>query len=171
MIPRREPFHHCCPSALAIRFNRYSEWPSWSASSSRQIAVALVPTRLANSPIYTGANRNPTNANSTGRAFDAALGAIIAGLNNPGLLDQTLILALGEFGRAIGSTDAAGNIVTDPGWSMGRPIRPEDIEATIYSALGIDYSKVYRDDPLNRGFYLVPTNQDEEYAPIHELWA
>ncbi|MBI5084187.1 MAG: DUF1501 domain-containing protein [Acidobacteria bacterium] len=152
------------------------------------------------SSIYTGTNLNPTNAASTGRTFDAALGTLMADLKNDGLLDQTLILAFGEFGRttgnpnagagrdhhqtfavmmagakikgrrAIGSTDAVGNIVTDPGWSMGRPIRPEDIEATIYSALGIDYTKVYRDDPLNRGFYLVPTNQDEEYAPINELW-
>ena len=42
---------------------------------------------------------------------------------------------------------------------------PEDFEATVYSALGIDWTKVYHDDPLNRGFSLVPTNQNEESSP------
>jgi hypothetical protein len=29
--------------------------------------------------------------------------------------------------------------------------QPEDVEATIYSALGIDWTTVKRDDPLGRG--------------------
>ncbi len=73
-------------------------------------------------------------------------------------------------GTVIGKTNDTGAFTVDPGWSRQRDVRPEDIEATIYSALGIDYSKVYRDDPLGRGFALVPTNQEEEYAPVHELW-
>jgi hypothetical protein len=149
--------------------------------------------------IYTG-GLNPTNANSTGRVFDNALGTLIGDLRNEGLLDQTLVLCMGEFGRTtgplnsaagrdhyqqqavlvagakvkgrktIGTTNNIGSVTADPGWSAQRDIRPEDIEATIYSALGIDYTKVYRDDPLNRGFALVPTNQNEYYAPVHELW-
>jgi hypothetical protein len=151
--------------------------------------------------IYTGNNLNPSSTSSVGRTFDAAMGTLIADLKSDGLLGETLIVCLGEFGRtvgapngaagrdhfmtqavmmagagiqgrkAIGSTDATANIILEPGWSLQREIRPEDIEATIYSALGIDWTKVYHDDPLNRGFSLVPTNQSEEYAPIHELWS
>jgi len=39
-------------------------------------------------------------------------------------------------GQSIGASNAAGHDVTDPGWSQGRYIWPEEIEATIYSALG-----------------------------------
>ncbi len=149
--------------------------------------------------IYTGNALNPSSATSTGRVFDLALGTLIADLKNDGLLDQTLILCMGEFGRTtgplnsgagrdhyqqqavmvagakvknkvIGTTNSAGSATDDSGWSAQRDIRPEDIEATIYSALGIDYTKVYHDDPLNRGFALVPTNQGQYYAPVHELW-
>jgi hypothetical protein len=135
------------------------------------------------------------------RQFDSGLGALISDLNQDGLLKETLIIAMGEFGRtvgapntqngrdhflqqavlmagaqirgkrAIGSTDASGRATAEPGWSMNRDIRPEDIEATIYSALGIDWTTVRHDDPLGRGFEYVPTNQGLEYAPVHELWS
>jgi uncharacterized protein (DUF1501 family) len=85
---------------------------------------------------------------------------------------QAVLLAGGgvKGGKVVGATNDTGAFTVDPGWSRQRDIRPEDIEATIYSALGIDYKKVYYDDPLKRGFALVPTNQEEEYAPVHELW-
>lgn len=151
--------------------------------------------------IYTGRALNPADDKSTGRTFDTAMGTLIADLKSAGLLDETLIVCMGEFGRTvgkpnagsgrdhfmtqavmvagakvkggrvIGQTDAAGNELVEPGWSMKREVRPEDLEATIYSALGIDWTKVYHDDPLDRGFALVPTNQGELYAPIHELWS
>ena len=72
--------------------------------------------------------------------------------------------------RAIGSTDERGALVADPGWSRNREIRPEDIEATIYSALGIDWTTVRRDDPLGRGFEYVPFSDRDQYGPINELW-
>jgi hypothetical protein len=50
--------------------------------------------------------------------------------------------------RVIGSTDELGRETLDPGWSQRRDIRAEDIEATIYSALGIDWTTTRRDDPL-----------------------
>jgi hypothetical protein len=151
------------------------------------------------SGIYTGA-LNPTNANSLGHQFDNGLGTLIADLKKDGLLDETLILCLGEFGRtvgplnaqggrdhlmtqsilfagggvkggrAVGKTDATANEIVEPGWAGNREIRFEDIEATIYSALGIDWTKAYFDDPLGRGFHLVPTNQGQAYQPVHELW-
>lgn len=153
----------------------------------------------SHSSIYTTA-LNPTNANSLARQFDSGLAALIADLAQDGLLSETLIVAFGEFGRtvgplntqsgrdhfltqaalfagggvkggrAIGATDEVGNAVVEPGWRPNREIHTEDVEATIYSALGIDYTKHYDDDPLNRGFYLLPNNQGLEYLPIHELW-
>jgi hypothetical protein len=60
-------------------------------------------------------------------------------------------------GRVLGSTTPDAAYVDDPGWSAGRPVYNEDIAATIYSALGIDYTKTLRNDPLGRGFQYVPT--------------
>lgn len=149
--------------------------------------------------IYTGA-LNPTNQNSLGHQFDNGLGTLIADLKNENLLDDTLIVALGEFGRtvgplnagagrdhytqqsalfaggrirgkrAIGATDEVGRFTTNPGWSRDRDIRTEDIEATIYSALGIDWTKILRDDPTGRGFEYVPSASTDLYGPVHELW-
>jgi hypothetical protein len=142
-----------------------------------------------------------SNLQSMAKQFDSGLGALIADLKADGTLDQTLIVAMGEFGRtvgplnlnagrdhhlqqtaffagakvrgmrAIGSTDSTGAAIKDPGWSRGREIKPEDIEATIYSALGIDWTTVRRDDPFNRGFEYVPFSEQDLYGPINELWA
>ena len=51
-------------------------------------------------------------------------------------------------------------------------MKPEDIEATIYSALGINWTSVRYDDPFGRGFEYVPfANKEDLYGPIDELWA
>ena len=42
--------------------------------------------------------------------------------------------------------------------------------ATIYSALGIDWTTVRRDDPFGRGFEYVPFAKDGVYEPIPDLW-
>ena len=55
-------------------------------------------------------------------------------------------------------------------WSANRDVRPEDVTATIYSALGIDYTKVRTDDPLGRGFEYVPYAKDGGAGPVEELW-
>ena len=132
--------------------------------------------------------------------LDKGLGSLIADLKQDGSLDQTLIVAMGEFGRTVGSlnvnngrdhhlqqtalfagakirgqraigvTDSTGAIIDDPGWSRQREVRPEDIESTIYSALGIDWTKVRRDDPLGRGFEYVPFSDRDLYGPVNELW-
>lgn len=150
--------------------------------------------------IYTGP-LNPSNANSLGRQFDAGLGTLIQDLGNDGLLDNTLVMAMGEFGRtigplnitagrdhfaqqgvlvagagvrgkrAIGETDASGRGILDFGWKNDRPIRTEDIEATIYSALGINWLTIRRDDPFGRGFEYVPEANAGKYEPLHELWS
>ena len=116
------------------------------------------------------------------------------------LLDETIVVILAEFGRTvgvlnnqagrdhnlrmttvwagggvrggqiIGKTDPTGNNVIDYGWSGARDIRPEDVTSTIYSSLGIDYTTVRHDDPLNRGFEYVPFAKDGTYKPIDEMF-
>ncbi len=140
------------------------------------------------------------NLQTMATQLDKGLGQLITELKQDGLLDQTLIVATGEFGRtvgalnttngrdhhlqqsvlmagarikggrAIGSTDQQGANIVEPGWSGNREIKPEDIEATIYSALGIDWTTVRYDDPFKRGFEYVPQTDRFQYAPVHELW-
>jgi uncharacterized protein (DUF1501 family) len=141
------------------------------------------------------------------KTFDPAFGALLSDLaSTPGsdagktLLDETMVVVLGEFGRTVGAlnaqggrdhflrmsvvfagggvkggrvigkTDPTGKDATEFGWSANRDVRPEDVTSTIYSALGIDYTTVRRDDPLNRGFEYVPFAKDGTYGPVHELF-
>lgn len=142
-------------------------------------------------------NQLPTLAGT----LDKGLSQLIADLKANGLFEETMIVMCGEFGRtvgkltgangrdhhpqqfaffagggvkggrAIGATDPSGSFTADPGWSRNRDIKPEDIEATIYSALGINWTTVRYDDPLGRGFYYVPNSDTDVYGPINELWA
>jgi len=135
-----------------------------------------------------------------GKQLDDGLSQLIADLQADGLYNNTMIVMAGEFGRTvgpltaaagrdhwpvqfaffagggvkggkiIGTTDATGATVTDPGWSRDRVVRPEDIEATIYSALGINWTIIRQDDPLHRGFYYVPNSDTDLYGPINELF-
>jgi hypothetical protein len=78
-------------------------------------------------------------------------------------------------GRTIGTTSADGSTVTDYGWKGSgttgpRLVRPEDIESTIYSAMGIDWTTIRYDDPFHRGFEYVPFASQGNYGPINELW-
>jgi hypothetical protein len=134
------------------------------------------------------------------RQLDNALSVLISDLQSEALLEHTLIVAMGEFGRTIGplnaqngrdhflqqavlfagarirgnrtigSTDEMGRTTAEPGWSRERDIRAEDIAATIYSALGIDWTTIRRDDPFRRGFEYVPMAEQDLYGPVHELW-
>jgi uncharacterized protein (DUF1501 family) len=73
-------------------------------------------------------------------------------------------------GKIIGATDATGADTTDFGWSRQRYVYPEDVEATVYSAMGIDWTSVRHDDPLGRGFEYVPFSSQNLYGPVDELW-
>jgi Protein of unknown function (DUF1501) len=107
------------------------------------------------------------NANQRVKALseqlDAPMAALIEDLKERGLLDSTLVIWMGEFGRSpkngsqhfarawtsilagaglkvgqvVGGTDASGADVKD------RPISSADFMATVCKALGIDYSKEY----------------------------
>jgi len=141
------------------------------------------------------------------KTFDPAFAALLADLAAmPGatagrkLLDDTLVVVLGEFGRTVGTlnaqqgrdhflrmsvvfagggvqgsrvigkTDDKGSSATEFGWAANRDVRPEDVASTIYSSIGIDYTTVRHDDPLNRGFEYVPFAKDGTYGPINELF-
>jgi len=132
--------------------------------------------------------------------FDKAVGALLTDLQSDGLLNDTLIVAQGEFGRtvgplnrnngrdhylqqsalfagggvrggrALGETDELGSQTVETGWHRDRDVRPEDIEATIYSALGIDWTTLRRDPRFGRGYEYVPSADQDLYGPVHELW-
>lgn len=140
------------------------------------------------------------------RQLDAGLGNLLADLASlPGsqggtMLDDTLLVVKGEFGRTVGNITGGGGrdhyfvhstliggggvqggrtlgtttpdaaYVDDPGWSQQRPVYAEDIAATIYSAVGIDYTTVRHDDPLGRGFEYIPQNEPYLGTPITELF-
>jgi hypothetical protein len=146
------------------------------------------------------------------RQLDRGLASLVNDLlASPGqrggtLFDETLIVAMGEFGRtvrtgnnapglnntngrdhyfqqfalfmgggvtggrAIGSTTSDGFAIQEPGWAQNRAATNEDVVATIYSALGIDYTKTLQDDPFGRGFDLVPFANEGAWYPILELF-
>lgn len=123
------------------------------------------------------------------------------GSNGGSKLDETLIVTMGEFGRtvgqltsgegrdhyfqhfavfagggtkggrAIGTTTSDGSTVDKPGWSQDRIMGTEDVAATVYAALGIDYTKTRRDDPLGRGFEYIPFASEGIWYPILEVFS
>ncbi len=102
------------------------------------------------------------------------------------VLDETLIVCVGEFGRTpgeltniagrdhyqyaftglfagggvkpgqvLGATDELGAKAIDHGWSAGRGVYPEDMATTIYSAMGIDWTKKIVETPSGRAYYYI----------------
>jgi hypothetical protein len=74
-------------------------------------------------------------------------------------------------GRAIGASDANGANITNFGWSGERPIYVEDITSTIYSALGVDWTRSIDDTPSGRRFYYVAGAAPDGYRPVEEVFA
>jgi hypothetical protein len=121
--------------------------------------------------------------------FDQGFSALIRDMDARGLLAETLVVAMGEFGRTpkvnkkagrdhwgragsmifagagvqggrvIGASDKNGAFVTD------RPVRPADVCWTIYEALGIDPAKELH-TPEGR-----PVQILAEGATVRELYA
>ena len=73
-------------------------------------------------------------------------------------------------GKVIGSTNVTGSVTIEPGWSQNRNVVNEDIAATIYSALGIDYTTTLHDDPFGRGFEYVPFASEGAWYPVLEVF-
>lgn len=122
-------------------------------------------------------------------SFEATIATLIEDLDQRGMLDTTLVLALGEFGRTpkinpnagrdhwssamsvmfagcgtpggqvVGATDRNGYA------AMERILTPEMFAATVYRKLGIDPDKVFY-TPQGR-----PTHLVSDPTPISELFA
>lgn len=120
--------------------------------------------------------------------FDRAYSALIEDLESRGLMDSTLVVAWGEFGRTprvnakagrdhypnvfsaalaggrvqggrvVGSSDSKGAFPRD------NPKSPQDVLATIYDHLGVDMKKHYR-TPAGRPVAVLPSGE-----PVHELF-
>jgi hypothetical protein len=77
-------------------------------------------------------------------------------------------------GAVIGRTDDLGGKVVESGWAQQRPIYMEDIACTIYSALGIDWTKTIEATPSGRTFHYVEPASGTKYMkfePVRELFA
>ena len=70
-------------------------------------------------------------------------------------------------GRIIGATDATGEKVIDTGWKYKKmQPRTENLYASVYSALGIDWSKRIANTPSGRAFeYLESSSGPNAIAP------
>jgi hypothetical protein len=135
-------------------------------------ALGALLTDLAAMP---GSTAGKTQLDETLVVIVSEFGRTMGALNNQAGRDHFLRLSYvfagggTRGGRVFGKTDDIGG-VTEYGWSGNRDVRPEDVTSTIYSALGIDYTTVRHDDPLNRGFEYVPFAKDDAYGPIEDLW-
>lgn len=120
--------------------------------------------------------------------LDKAYAGLLTDLSQRGMLDKTLVILMGEFGRTprvnprggrdhysrcrfvafagggvrggqlIGKSDATGSAPAE------RPVAVEDVASSLYTALGIDYHKQYM-TPTGRPIHLSTGGQ-----PIKELW-
>jgi Protein of unknown function (DUF1501) len=101
--------------------------------------------------------------------FDQGLAALLADLDERGLLDETLVVAMGEMGRTpqptprwgrghwstlfpallagagIRGGSTYGSSDKNGAHSVDRPVSPESLAATLYQALGIDPSLRLKD--------------------------
>lgn len=142
---------------------------------------------------YAGWDTHTDNFNGHRRLFpalDNGLDAMLATLRGKGLLDRTLVVVMGEFGRTpkinvnagrdhyprvnwclmagggvqaarlIGGTDKGGEAPDD-----ATQLKPDDIAATLYHALGIDPRAEYHTN-TGRPVMLVPEGRvmDELFA-------
>ncbi len=124
--------------------------------------------------------------------FDHLITTLVSDLEERGLLDDTLVIAQGEFGRTPvmgtqGSTDGRnhwpsvlsvclaggglkhgqviGSTEKDGGHIKTRPVTPADLAATIYQHMEVPLDTTYL-DPRGRPNYIVLENG----MPISELW-
>ena len=63
-----------------------------------------------------------------------------------------------------------GARIIDFGWSQQRTIRMEDITATMYSALGINWTKTIGDTPSGRRYEYVQYASHGLYSPVDEIF-
>jgi len=123
--------------------------------------------------------------------FDHLITTLVGDLDERGLLDEVLVIAMGEFGRTPlmgtqGSTDGRnhwpqvmsmclagggmrhgqiiGSTEADGGQIKSRPVTPGDLAATIYHHMGVPQHETYRDDNGRPRFIVQENGQ-----PLGEL--
>src|SRR5437867_5663120 len=126
--------------------------------------------------------------------LDRTLTTLVEDLEERGLLESTLVIAMGEFGRTpiinanlgrdhwpncwslalagagiktgqvVGASDERGANVTERVVTMG------DLYATIYQTLGIDWKKEYM-SPIGRPIKISNSLDDRTGSPVKELLA
>src|SRR5438270_6537632 len=126
--------------------------------------------------------------------LDRTLTTLVEDLDERGLLESTLVIAMGEFGRTpvinanlgrdhwpncwslalagggiktgqvVGASDERGYNVAERVVTMG------DLYATIYQALGIDWKKEYM-SPIGRPVKIANSLEDKTGSPVRELLA
>ncbi|MBI3208772.1 MAG: DUF1501 domain-containing protein [Candidatus Solibacter usitatus] len=74
-----------------------------------------------------------------------------------------------KAGKILGATDKDGAVCTDTGWHRKEQPRIENVLATMYSALGIDWSKEIRNTPSRRTYPYVDPLGPSGYIPIDEI--
>jgi uncharacterized protein (DUF1501 family) len=124
--------------------------------------------------------------------LDQSLSALMEDLKQRGLLESTVVLVTGEFGRTpvinpkggrdhwpdcwsmvlggggihggciVGASDKDGAYVAD------RPVSLGDVYATVYKAMGVDWNKTYM-SPIDRPVYIANSFDDTAGTPLHEL--
>lgn len=120
--------------------------------------------------------------------FDRAFVTLLEDLEQRGLLDSTLVLVIGDFGRTpkinfsggrdhwpgafsvalAGAGIQGGAVIGETDGHAAeptrRPVSIEDLGATVYEALGIDYRKNYHANGR-------PIAINKEGQPVEELWS
>ena len=170
---RREPEH------VRNRYGRYS-WGQTVLLARRLIeaGVRLVHVNWLREPGDSAVD-NPlwdTHAQNADRLqdvlcpqFDVTFTALLEDLDQRGLLDETLVVAIGEFGRtprinSLGGRDHWGHVFSfvmagagiaggqvfgasdrHGAYPLDNPLRPHDLTATIFYLLGIDPAGVFYD--------------------------
>jgi len=124
--------------------------------------------------------------------LDQSLSTLLEDLKQRGLLESTVVLAMGEFGRTpvvnpkrgrdhwpdcwslvvggggiqggqiVGASDKDGAYVAE------RPVSLGDLYATVYKAMGIDWEKTYM-SPIARPVYIANGFDDTAGTPLKEL--
>ncbi len=148
----------------------------------------------------------PSNHYTVCRELDTALASLLTDLGRiqtkkgERLLDKTLIVCMGEFGRTvgdltvnkgrdhwrnassalfagggvqggqiIGATDATGGKIIDPGGTEASEIYTEDVIATMYSTLGIDWKKKITNTPSGRAFEYLESVSGTTFLDVDEI--
>ncbi|MFN7925220.1 MAG: DUF1501 domain-containing protein [Bryobacteraceae bacterium] len=182
------------PDKLKDRYGR--DAVGQSALLARRLVEA--GTRFVTAAGYHANSWDTHSNNDTGHKdrlcppLDRTLSTLLDDLSERGLLDTTIVLAMGEFGRTPEINNALGRDHWPRCWSLAvagggirggtvvgssdeggytvasRPVSMGDLFATLYKALGIDWTKEYM-SPVGRPIKISNTLEDRTGEPLHEL--